>query len=87
MGRSTSEGNMQGLRKKGKQITIQSISPTMTLEGNMKEDTAKGKMGTNTLKGDIHEMGKKQTHITFYGNKSFKCLIQCTVKSFMQQFL
>ena len=79
MGRSTSEGNMQGLRKKGKQITVQSILPTMTLEGNMKENTAKDKMGTNTLKGDIHGI-----QITFYGNKSFKCLIQCTVKSFMQ---
>ena len=79
MGRSTSEGNMQGLRKKGKQITVQSISPTMTLEGNTEEDTAKGEMGTNILKGNIHGI-----QITFYGNKSLKCLIWCTVKSFMQ---
>ena len=50
----------------------------------MEGDTTKGKMGTNTLKGNIHEMGNKQTHITFYGNKSLKCLIGCNVKSFMQ---
>ena len=75
---------MQGLRKKGKQITVQSISLTMTLEGNMEEDTAKGKMGTGTLKGNIHGMGNKQTHITFCGNKSLKRLIWCNVKSFMQ---
>ena len=43
MGRSASESNMQGLRKKGKQITVQSISQTMTVEGNMEENT--GKMG------------------------------------------
>ena len=33
MGRSTSEGNMQELRKKEKQITVQTISLTMTLRG------------------------------------------------------
>ena len=33
----------------------------MTLEGNMEGDTAKGKMGRDTSKGNIHEMGNKQT--------------------------
>ena len=70
MGRSTSESNMQGFRKEGKQITVQNISLTMTLEGNMEGDTSKSKMGTNTSKGDIHEV-----QITSYGNKSLKCLI------------
>ena len=65
MGRNTSEGNMQWLRKKGKQITVQSISLTMTVEGNMKGDTAKGKMGTNTSEGNMYEMENKQTQITF----------------------
>ena len=50
MGRSTSESNMQGLRKKGKQITVQSTSLTMTLEGNMQVDTAKGKWEQILLK-------------------------------------
>ena len=70
MGVSTSESNMQGLRKKGKQITVQTILLIMTLEGNMQGDTAKGKMGINTSNGNIHGM-----QITFYGNKSLKCLI------------
>ena len=43
MGRCTSEGNMQRLREKGKQIIVQSISLTMTVEGTMEGDTAKGK--------------------------------------------
>ena len=43
MGRSTSEGNMQRLKGKEKQITVQSISLTVALEGNMEGDTAKGK--------------------------------------------
>ena len=43
---------MQGLRKKGKQITVQSISLTMTVESNMEGDTTKGKMGINTLEGN-----------------------------------
>ena len=47
MGRSTSEGNMQG---------------TMTVEGSMEGDTAKDKMGTNTSKGNLHGMGNKQMH-------------------------
>ena len=59
----------------------------MTLEGNKEGDTAKSKMGTNTLNGNIHGMVNKQTHITFCGNKSLKCLIWYTVKSFKQQFL
>ena len=75
MERSTSEGNMQGLRKKGKQITVQSISLTMTVEGNMEGDTAKGKMGTNSS-GDI-----MHAQITFHGNKSLKCSVSSTVKS------
>ena len=54
--RNTSEGNMQGLRKKRKQITVQSILLTMTVECKMKGDTAKGKMGTNTSEGNMHEM-------------------------------
>ena len=66
---------MQGLRKKGKQITIQSISLTMTVEGNMKGDTAKGKMGTNTPESYMQEMENKQTQITFYSNKSLTCSI------------
>ena len=40
MGRGTSEGNIQGLRKKVNQITVQSILLTMTVEGNMEGDTA-----------------------------------------------
>ena len=59
---------MQGLRKKGKQITVQIISLTMILEGNMEGDTAKGKVGTKTSKGNIHGI-----QITFYSNKSLKC--------------
>ena len=58
MGRSTSDGNMQGLRKKGKQITVQSISLTMTVESNMEGDAAKEKMGTNTSEGNIHGVEK-----------------------------
>ena len=54
MGRCTSEDNMQGLRKKEKQITVQSISLTMTSEANMEGDTAWGKMRTNTSKGNMH---------------------------------
>ena len=50
MGRSTSEGNMQELRKKVKQITVLSISLTMTFEGNMEEYTAEGKMGKKYFK-------------------------------------
>ena len=79
MGQSTSEDNTQGLRKKGKQITVQSISLTMTLEGNMESDTGKGKMGTNTSKGNVHGI-----QITFCGYKNLKCLIWCTLKSFVQ---
>ena len=67
MKRSTSESNMQGLRKKGKQITVQSFSLTMTLEGKMEGDTGKDKIGTNTSKGNIHGI-----QITLYGNKSLK---------------
>ena len=65
MKRSISEGNMQGLRKKGKQITVQSISPTMTVEGTMEADTSKGKMGTNTSEGNIQGIGNNQTQFTF----------------------
>ena len=43
----------------------------MTVEGNMKGDTAKGKMGTTTSEGNMHEIENKQTQITFYSNKSF----------------
>ena len=74
---------MQGLRKKGKQIT-KSISLTMTVEVNMGGDTAKGKMGTNTSEGNMHWMENKQIQITFYGNKSLTCSVLCTVKSCMQ---
>ena len=70
MGRSTSEGNMRGLRKKGRQITVLSISLTMTVEGNVEGDTAKGRMGTNASEGNMHEIENKQTQITFYGNES-----------------
>ena len=70
MGRGTSEGNIQGLSKKGNQIPVQSIFLSMTIEGNMERDTAKGQMGTNTLEGNVYEMENKQTHITFYGNKT-----------------
>ena len=54
MGRSTSVGNMLGLREKGKriifycqkrQIDIQSISLIMIVEGTMEEDTAKDQIG------------------------------------------
>ena len=65
VGRSTSESYMQGLRKKGKQITVQSISLTMTLKGNTEGDTAEGRLGTN-IKG---------IQISFYGNRNLKCLI------------
>ena len=65
MKRSTSENNVPGLRKKGKQITVQSISLTITVEGYMEGDTGKDKMETNTSKGNIHGI-----QITFYGNKS-----------------
>ena len=75
MGRGTSEGNIQGLRKKENQIIVQSILLTMTVEGNMEGDTAKGNMGTSTLEGNVHEMENKQTHITFYSNKSLTCSI------------
>ena len=64
MGGSTSEGNMQGLRKKGKQITVQSISQTMTVENNKEGDTAKGKLGTNTSEANLHEIENKQTQVT-----------------------
>ena len=47
---------------KGKQITVHNISLTMTLKGNMEGDTDKGKMKTNTSKGNIHG-----TQINFYG--------------------
>ena len=76
MGRSTSEGNFQGLRKKGKQITVQSISLPMTVESTVEGDTAKGKMGTNFSEGNIHGIGNKQTHITFYGTYGTKCLVK-----------
>ena len=66
---------MQGLRKKGKQITVQSISLTMTVEGNMEGDSANGKMGTNTSEGNMHEIENKQTQITFCSNKSLTCSI------------
>ena len=62
---------MQGLRKKKKQITVQSISLTMAVEGTMVGDTAKGKIRTNNM----HGMGNKQTQIIFYGNKSLTCSI------------
>ena len=45
----------------------------MTVEGNMKGDTAKGKMKINTSEGNMHEMENKQTQISFYGNKSLIC--------------
>ena len=70
MKRRTSESNMQGLRKKGKQITVQSISLIMTLKGNTEGDTGKGRMGKNTSIGNTHGI-----QITFYVNKSLKCLI------------
>ena len=75
MGKYTSEGNMLGLMKKGKEITVQSISLKMTLQSNMKGDTAKGKMGTNTLKGNMYDMQNKQTQIAFCSNKSLTCSV------------
>ena len=47
----------------------------MTTEGTMERDTSKGKMGTNTSESNMHGMENKQTHITFYSNKSLTCLI------------
>ena len=70
-----SEGTMLGLRKKGKQITDQSISLTITVEVNMEGDNATGKMATTTSEGNMHETENKQTQITFYGNKSLTCSI------------
>ena len=44
-------------------------------EGTMEGDTSKSKMGTNTSESNMHGMGKKQTQITFYSNKSLTCSI------------
>ena len=60
MGRSTSEGNIQG---------------TMTVEGNLEGDNSKGKMKTNISESNMHGMRNKQTQITFCSNKSLTCPI------------
>ena len=39
----------------------------------MEGDTAKGKMGTTTSEGNMHEIENEQTQITFHGNKSLTC--------------